>query len=322
MMKIENITPIIRLIVILFFLTVLAVTGNAYAVSASPVAVITNSKGEIEAKTANAPTWSSVGVLTDLSENQLVKLSKGSSVKIVFYNDNHPEILNGPCIARITTDKCILEKGDKNSLKASTPYKGIKTIRSIKLSGEDYAGVSTRNKPGNIKLLTPMEISADKAPIFEWQPVSGTEKYLISIENRDGELIWRDHSGSPKIRSKPLEYGGVYFWDIKALKNDEIIAHGSGAFKIIQEKLYEEFNNLKQDTEKQNKANPGDPTPQILLMSFCLDNHLLDEAFEACRQIVKMKPQEKQVHYWMGRLYEIKGMEKEAESEYKKAGVK
>lgn len=327
-MKILNNGIISQLFFLVVVIAAIIPSAEVFADNSEPVvALITDIKGNIKLKTSMTDKGKPTDILTDLKKNWLIELEKGAYVRIVFYSDNHRATVKGPCLVSITTNQCGIIRGDNNCIREFSAYKGIKTSHSIHVIGEEYAGVSARNKPGSISLYSPLEISSSRIPVFKWQAIAGADKYTISLEDGEGEAIWRKETDAPKIvydsdAKKSLELGGTYFWEIRALKKNETIARGSGAFKIIEEKVLEELLSLKQEAEKEKHISPDDPTSQIMLMSFCLKNHLLDEASDACQNIIKLRPGEKQPHYWMGRLYELKGMDKEAQSEYKKAGVK
>lgn len=320
-----------RRILMFFILSALLIvfTGihnPASAKKSDPSAMITHTKGVVKRHVKGGNGWSTAGVLTELSCGDMILIKPGGMARIVFYRDTHSEILKGPCKVRIGSRCCVLKNGKKGRIRVLPSYRGIRAFKSIEASSAKFAGVEARNRPDIVFVLSPREFIAELKPAYEWEAVNGADGYIIRLENLQGRELWNVSSKSAKINypknQSPLDFNSSYFCDVRAVKENKVIARGSSAFKILPGDKVKKIRILKQQANKQLKENPDDPTPLVALLTIYMENRVLDGAFDTCSRLIKMRPDDKNIHYWMGRLYELKGMKDKANKEYGKAGIK
>ena len=80
-----------------------------------------------------------------------------------------------------------------------------------------------------------------KSPsIFLWQKVEGADKYIFSLYNEQGNILWKTKTKRNQIKlpekiKKLLKRGNFYSWDVKAISSqNSILAHSRKAiFRII-----------------------------------------------------------------------------------------
>jgi hypothetical protein len=91
-----------------------------------------------------------------------------------------------------------------------------------------------------IEHLAPKRDSTGGVPTrFEWSAVKGTDEYIISMYDDIDILLWRQHvKGTSVDWPKPLTVPeGTYFWDVAAVRNEQVIGRaGRAAFVILDKK--------------------------------------------------------------------------------------
>lgn len=320
-----------RKILFLFILSALLIGfiglhNPASAKKSDPSAMITHTKGVVKRHVKGGNGWSTAGVLTELSCGDMILIKSGGMARIVFYRDTHSEILKGPCKVRIGSRSCVLKNGKKGRIRVLPSYRGIRAFKSIEASSVKFAGVEARKRPDIVFVLSPREFIAELKPAYEWEAVNGADGYIIRLENLQGRELWNVSSKSARINypenQSPLDFNSSYFCDVRAIKDHRVVARGSSAFKVLSGDKVKKIRILKQQADKQLKENPDDPTPLVALLTIYMENRILDEAFDTCSRLIKMRPDDKNIHYWMGRLYELKGMPDKAKEEYGKARMK
>lgn len=283
-----------------------------HAADSLKVATVGAIQGTAKRSVDRGKTWKPVEILTELSDGDQLQLENKSSVKVIFYKPPHRETLTGPCRIQIASNNCSLIQGSPDLVKTSSAYKGIQALKSIKSSSQNFAGVEIRNEPDVVNLLSPRGKIAGLKPRFQWKPVEKAQEYLLALEDLDGKTILTQTTSNTKIpypdSSPPLEPGKSYFWNVRATKDKKIIARGSASFKLISGEVYENLKLLKEQTDIEIKENPNDPEPYVVLLTFYMENQLLDEAIDTCEQLLKMKPGDGNVRELMKRLCEKKGM--------------
>ena len=300
---------IVPVIMALFILLQCTAANAADSLKVATVGAI---QGTAKRSVDSGKTWKPIEILTELSAGDQLTLENKSSVKVIFYNPPHRETLTGPCKVQISSNNCSLIQGSPGLVKTSTAYKGVRALKSIKSSSQNFAGVEIRNEPDVVNLLSPRGKVASLNPRFEWKPVVKAQEYLLTLEDLDGKTIWNQTTSDVQAQypdsSPPLKPGKSYFWNVRAAKDKKIIARGSASFKLISGEVYENLKLLKEQTGSEVKENPNDPEPYVVLLTFYMENQLLDEAIDTCEQLLKMKPGDGNVRELMSRLNELKGM--------------
>ena len=298
------------ILIVLLFLLFQFTTVNAD--NSKKVATTGSVKGIVRKSVDNGKNWKPVEVLTEFSVGDQLLVKNKSKVKVIFYKPSHREVLTGPCKVKITSKKFVLKKGKPGCIKIFPRYRGIKALQSIKASCENFSGVEIRNDPSVVNLLYPWSKITKQKPCFKWMSTPQATEYYVKLEDLDGKIIWEESTIKTKLSypktASPLEFGKTYFWDIRAVKDKMVVARGSASFKLISKEVYENLEILKEQTDKEIKANPNDTTPYIVLLSFFMQNGLLDESYEYCSKLVNSGIKDKNIDMLMSRLRELKGM--------------
>ena len=272
------------------------------------VAVVSNIKGKAKISKHNSKKWKRLEIFMELHPGDKISVFQKSSVSIVFYHDTHTEVIKGFSKVSIAFDKCKSEAGSKKNITQKTPYKGIKTFQSIKVSSEKFAGISRGSEA--MYLEYPLGLITTRTPAFKWRAFKGAEKYLLTIVNINGnpvaDAVVKTNKTNFPQGTRPLSFGGAYFWSVKALKDNIIIAKGSEAFRVLNKPTWEKMRILEDETEKQLKNNPNDTSPYVVRIAFFMEYDLIDKAIATCALLQKKKPNDKSIKRWMEKLKEIK----------------
>ncbi|MHC9538938.1 MAG: tetratricopeptide repeat protein [Vulcanimicrobiota bacterium] len=262
-------------------------------------------------------------LLTELSEGDTVIMKGKSNARIVFYADTHSVTLNGPCLVKILSGSCILQEGAPGSIISKEPYRGIKALNSIKASSDKFGGVTTRSS--GITIISPKGKIATLKPLFQWANVAGVTQYAVTIIDDKRKVITTLQAGSNSVRYSDLEpelnFGSCYYWKVNARLSSGLVEEGNAAFIVIPRETWDTLKTLNEQAEEQLRETPNDKSPYSVLLAFYMENFLFDEALDTCRKLLSKDSDNRNVHYWMGRIYESKGMDKEAKEEYLKAGT-
>lgn len=296
--------------------------GPAYSASKA-IAMVAHMEGVAEVVSIGTAKKSSLCVLTELSEGDTVIMKGKSSARIVFYADTHSVILKGPCLVKILSGSCILQEGAPGSIISKEPYRGIKALNSIKASSDKFGGVTTRGR--RITIISPKGKIASLKPLFLWENADGVTQYAVTISDDKGKAVATLQTGSNSVRYSDLEpelnFGSTYFWTVDDSRNPSLASRESAAFSVISRETWDTLKTLNEQAEAQLRENPKDKSPYSILLAFYMENFLFDEALDTCRKLLSKDSDNRNVHYWMGKIYTSKGMDKEAKEEYLKAGI-
>jgi hypothetical protein len=293
------------------------------------VAVVASLKGDV--KIVKGDRHKALSLMAELNSGDRLAVGTAGEVRIVFYGDTHSEIVRGDCLVRIETKSCVMEKKGTGSIKEIPPYKGVRSINPIKSSSDRFGGFTVRSGHDIdfsslvMTLRKPKAVISTFSPTFEWAPIEEAPEYFLEVEDAKGgkilDLVVTGTTAAWPVECPALASGSTYFWSVEARREGKILAKGSAAFRTISEKNLENLKAVSEETEKQIGEDPADPAPYVIRFSFSLEHGLIDDAFDACLKLSALVPEDRNVHRWLGTLYEWRGMLKEAKEELRKAGA-
>jgi len=298
---------------------ILVILGGYIPVYAKgPVALVAGVKGNARLSRAGSKKTATLSMLEELSPGDKLFLGKNTEIRITFYKDTHSEVLKGQCIVEVSGNSIKLLKGSPSSIKVIPAYKGIKTLQSIKASSLKYGGTAARKN--YIFIHAPRRIVTTTRPTFKWEPLGRNQTYHISLEDRNGRKIC-DLSTKDNVLEYPgdissLEHGKAYFFIVSRNKPFFESTTSRTAFQVIDERTDRIMKELKAQVEKQLKENPRDPGPGVVLLTFYLQNNIIEEAFNTCDKILRKDPGNKNIRKLMKELQGLRGMSDRVKKEY------
>ncbi len=309
---------VILISVILFILTQTAMIVFA----AEPVALVSDIKGSGTIKHIGSKTVVKLEILSELFSGDVISLKKGSQVKITFYKDTHAELIKGDYEGSVLPDKMKMLKGTAASSTQLASYSGVKTLKSIEASSEKFGGSAARTwKQFGISFYTPRRTIADTTPNFLFglkKSDPSNQLRILLVEESTGNIVFEDScdSGSMKYPSnaKPLEYGKIYKWNVIAYKNGEryklsVPEEEMQPFKVADREVCEKLQILKKQVDENLRANPDDLSHYVVLLSFCLENNLLEESYNTCSILLKKRPDDENIKKLYTRLCQLRDMQ-------------
>lgn len=156
--------------------------------------------------------------------------------------------------------------------------------------GERSALMSDSSDDGlPFRLLSPFNrVVPDNRPTFRWQPLSGAESYTVTVADADLNQV----SVSQPVKATewkittPLKYGGVYSWQVTALKEGQritspVLPAPQAKFKVIE---YDRMREL-------SHARSAYPNSHLTLAAIYLRAGLTEQARQELRSLVRSNPQ-------------------------------
>ena len=111
--------------------------------------------------------------------------------------------------------------------------------QDVEPGGGVWWGGETFLRVPNVKLHEPLATSDSFPQVFRWAPVEGALEYEITVgpDERDRPPLFRQR-GPGNSLEVALESGaappppGAYVWEVRALRNREILARGVARFQV------------------------------------------------------------------------------------------
>lgn len=290
--------------------------------AAEPVALVSDLKGSGTISRPGSKSTVKLEILEELFQGDVISLKKGSQVKITFYKDTHAELIKGDYEGSVLPDKMKMLKGSSASSKQIASYQGVKTLRSIKASSEKFGGSAARTwKKFGISFNSPRRTIANTTPSFQFTMKNSDPSDQLKIlltEESTGDTVFEVpcEVGSMKYPQgeKPLEYGKVYKWNVIAYRNGEryklsVPEEEMQPFKVAEREVCEKYNDLKKQVDEEIKKEPEDQSPYIVLLSYSLENNLLEESYKTCSLLLKKRPDDANIKDLYSRLCRLRDMQ-------------
>lgn len=156
----------------------------------------------------------------------------------------------------------------------------------------------------SFKLFSPLSIVVpEERPTLRWQDLSGAESYTVSIFDEDFNQVTASPplSRTSWVVNKELRPGGIYSWQVKAIRNgEEVLSPVAPAkraqFKVLEKEKLRELTLLRQQR----------PASHLALGVSYLQFGLLEKAESEFRQLLKTNPDSAVVKKLLRRVDEWK----------------
>lgn len=152
-----------------------------------------------------------------------IEVPEKSSLRIIFYADNHEEMVRGWCIAELHESGAEIIKGSRDRIQKTRTPPLLALTQNSAVSGRDMAGGIIR---GDSHIPAGNFLQVTETPTFTWCEVSGAGFYGVSISEVNGdkkheilnEVVSDNSLKVPEVRK--LHFGGQYEIELKAYLQD------------------------------------------------------------------------------------------------------
>jgi anti-sigma factor RsiW len=138
------------------------------------------------------------------------------------------------------------------------------------------------------RLIGPLgQVVRSEQPTFRWRPLAGAQSYTVIVTDADlNEIATSPPLNTTEWRiSKPLKDGGIYSWQVTALKEGKqitspVLPAPQAKFKVID----------RATSETLKRAQRAYPDSHLTLGTLYAEAGLLDEAEQELRVLVRNNP--------------------------------
>lgn len=294
---------------LLFFLTAAPIVAQDEE-PATPVGVASLVWGEVTVKHTGADYKPARWLEPIYVGDQLRTNGDGAKLLVVFFDDNHQEVVGTDMVCTVGTDGLTKAEGvgDVRVDPARNPFGagGVENpfIYTYKLVQDDFKGA---DEPGALEAeqqVLKARVRPDFPPSFYW-PDNGANSYKLQIFEPAGKLVWSKELSDHQYKLKPQEAnkllkGVDYKWSVLA-DGEELVRPYE--FQLLTLPLQKWFNeqaatfNKKRDDDKLQRS---DWTDYLLVCSQVTD---IDRAFELTEKMKAMDPENPRIYRVLTRLY-------------------
>lgn len=234
-----------------------------------------------------------VKTLQVLSPSSELQLESSARVSLIFFQDSHLETLTGPCRVRVEEDQAVLLSGEPDQKATRAPVAVRLPSRGER--AETMGGTVQRSRASFLTM--PRVLTGD--PVFTW---TATTPMIVVVtpEKEPMNTIWESQparSGLP-YSGPPLERDRLYCWELRAPGtdySDPPTAH----FVVLSEQSQQEVQAAR---ELVAGAGPDDVSAWVLAMEVYADHEMVDEALQAARRALELRPQDEGLREAVKRL--------------------
>ncbi|MHC9539720.1 MAG: hypothetical protein AB9903_09370 [Vulcanimicrobiota bacterium] len=305
------------------------------------VAELLDYEGDIKIMKRGSEQWCIGCSMTGLREGDSVNLSlPGDSATIFFYNNKRAYFLLGECVVQIGQNSCLLKKGEKRSISNGFKIKEFSGVEPLECLTHKYAKTVRQKVWGEIKIIKPsFNISLTK-PDVEWKEIPEAEEYEIFFRDNHDKIIVRGFSKNGALSfpptAKPLSYGEEYICTVVGKIGAKEVAKGYSKFRVVDNKEMYMVKKAKEEVDiiiMESIHSPvlkilacdlpnnilADISPYLLLFSYYMQNELIDDACILCEKLLIMRSEDKNLHLWLAKIYELRGQDRKAKEEREKS---
>jgi hypothetical protein len=276
----------------------------------SPVGVISLVWGEVTVKHEDADYKPARWLEPIYTGDQLRTAGQGSKLLIVFFNDNHQEVV-GPdlvCTVAPTGVEKTQGQGDVRVDSARNPFGagGVESpfIYTHKLIQDDFAGADEQGALEAEQLTLKARVRPAFPPSFNW-PDTGAQSYQLRITDPSGSVVWEKKLSASQYKlnqkeANDLLKGVNYKWTV--LADGEVLVRPY-EFKLLTLPLRKWFDgqvaqfNKKRDADKLQRS---DWTDYLLV---CSQVNEIDRVFELVEKMKAMDPNNPRIYRVLTRVY-------------------
>ena len=315
----------LRSLLFLLFLFTVATQAWAQAPAEKPVGVISLVWGAVTVKHTDADYAPARWLEPIYLGDKLKTDGPGSKLLIVFFQDNHQEVMGEDLVAEVQSDGLSKTTGTSEVRKdaARNPFGagGVENpfVYTHRLIEDDFEG---GEEPGVLEAersTLRARVNADFPPSFKWEPAEGAS-YQLKIEQPTGEQVWSKTLSKNQYRLTPQEAnkllkGVNYKWSVTSGDNVVVRPYEFKLLTLPLKKWFDEQASVFTKKRSANKLERSDYTDYLLLCSQILD---IDRAMEVLEKMRAMDPNNPLVFRALTRIYLLKNSPGHALAAHKK----
>jgi len=249
--------------------------GTTLQGSTAPVGMILQTEGEVFVEGEAGRNVARLGNLLQAGD-QLIVSSGGAT--FLFCPSKEKVTLSGGTSIELGSDSIEIVAGE-------TPHResvggcALPRVSLGQASLERVGGLRARGHPP-IVLYVGGPIS-QTYPLFQWEPIEGSESYKLSLRSELGVIVWEQSTTSPRVvypeSMAALEEGKDFQWEVQALRGGEILAEQRANFVV--------------KTDPELSERPGsDPGDQLLRATTLENAGYFAESADYFRQLREAHP--------------------------------
>lgn len=258
--------------------------------------------------------------------DQLRTAGDGSKLLVVFFNDNHQEVMGANMVAEVGATGLSKTEGtgDIRRDPARNPFGagGVENpfVYQRKLIQDDFRGADAPGALEAERVTLRARVRPAFPPSFSWPDV-GAQSYTLEIADPTGQTTWKKTvSGTQyKLRhdeADRLPKGVNYNW--KVTSSDGQVVVRPYAFRLLTQPLRKWFDgqaatfNAKRE---KNKLERSDWTDYVVVCSQVVET---DRLFELAEKLKAMDPQNPGIYGILTRIYLARGCPAHAQAAHNK----
>jgi hypothetical protein len=277
----------------LAIVTALVVLTWTTGVMAQDAAMIVDMQGEAAVFDSGDKKGQEVLLMDFLAQGDRIKLGDTTVLILNYFASGAREEIDGPGV--ITVGEQGSEKTDGSEIKtAKVDYIPPPTSAEGKDQALHVGTVALRGmSPASPELLPlgPTDTAVRALPLtFRWRPISGAEKYILTLSDKDGKKLFAKTVVAPEClcEKASVTRGREYWWKVEAAEADGVIAEGGGKFYVLSDK---DMNQVALTEQYITKHYPGESDESRIAMAMLYKKYQLnDEAKDVLMGLSKKHP--------------------------------
>lgn len=292
----------------------------------SPVGVVSLAWGVVTIKHQDADYKPARWLEPVFAGDQLRTAGDGSKLLIVFFADNHQEVVGPDTVAQVSTAGLTKTEGTGTIRRdpARNPFGagGVENpfIFIHKLVQDDFKGADDAGAMEAERVTLKARIRPAFPPSFSWPDVKA-KSYTLEISDPTGQTVWKKNLSATQYKLKANEAerllkGVNYEWKVTTDSGEVVVRPYE--FKLLTMPLRKWFDgqvatfNKKRD---QNKLERSDWTDYIVVCSQVVE---IDRIFEITEKLKTMDPQNPGIYGVLTRIYLSRGCPAHAQAAHNK----
>lgn len=290
-----------------------------------PIGTISLVWGEVTVKHEDADYKAARWLEPIYEGDELRTAGAGAKLLIVFFNDNHQEVVGTDMVCTVTSKglQKVQGEGDVRVDPARNPFGagGVENpfIYTHKLIEDDFKGA---DEPGALeaeRLTLKARVRPAFPPSFNW-PDTGAKRYHLKITQPTGEVAWEKELSTTQYKLRTDEAdkllkGVNYKWTV--LADGEVLVRPY-PFKLLTLPLRKWYDGQVAKFDKlraQDKLQRSDWTDYLLV---CSQVNEVDRVFELVEKMKTMDPNNPRIYRLLTRVYVWRGCPAHAKAAHDK----
>ena len=257
--------------------------------------------------------------------DQLRTAGSGSKLLVVFFSDNHQEVMGADMVASVESTGLVKSEGEGEIRKdeARNPFGagGVENpfIYTHKLVQDDFKGADESGAIAAEQPTLRARVRPAFPPSFDWVD-SGADSYTLQIHQPTGELVWEKTVKASQYKlteqeANKLLKGVNYTWKVTAGGEEIVRPYEFKLLTLPLRKWFDEQVAMFDKKRRTDKLQRSDWTDYLLVCSQVLD---IDRAFELTDKMKEMDPNNPRIYSILTRIYIRRGCPAHAKAAHDK----